>query len=107
MDQDFRHAIQKETETVADYLRRLERQFQLAYGRDDLTMLYSQLQEGLLLSLAFCVRLSAVQTAVLNKRRNDLLTSNAGRCMYLKGTDTRQPQFKRRRPMKPGTFQGP
>ncbi|XP_064398966.1 uncharacterized protein LOC135345475 [Halichondria panicea] len=65
--QDFRHAIQKETETVADYLRRLERQFQLAYGRDDLksetreTMLYSQLQEGLLLNLVRSPSVSGCQ----------------------------------------------
>ncbi len=28
--QDFRHAVQGDSETVADYLRKLERQFQLA-----------------------------------------------------------------------------
>ncbi len=62
--QDFRHAIQREAETVADYLRRLER---LAYGRDDLksetreTMLYSQLQEGLLLSLVKSPSVSGCQ----------------------------------------------
>ena len=55
--QDFRHSVQRDSESVADFLRRLERNFQLAYGRDDLkpetreTMLYSQLHEGLLLSL--------------------------------------------------------
>ena len=51
--QDFRHAIQREDETVADYIRRMERCFQVAYGRDNLsqetrdTMLFGQLQEGL------------------------------------------------------------
>ena len=35
--QDFRHAIQGDTEPVADYIRRLERLFQIAYGRDNLT----------------------------------------------------------------------
>ena len=51
--QDFRHAIQGDTEPVADYIRRLERLFQIAYGHDKLaaetreTFLHSQLQEGL------------------------------------------------------------
>ncbi len=50
---DFRHANQTESEPVADYVRRIERLFQLAYGRDSLsaetrdTMLQSQLQGGL------------------------------------------------------------
>ena len=34
--QDFWHAVQRETESVADYHRRLERHFQLAHGKDDL-----------------------------------------------------------------------
>lgn len=51
--QDFRHAVQDNAEPVADYIRRLERLFQIAYGRDNLTtetretFLHSQLQEGL------------------------------------------------------------
>lgn len=51
--QDFRHAVQGDTECVADYIRRLERLFQIAYGHDNLatetreTFLHSQLQEGL------------------------------------------------------------
>ena len=51
--QDFRHARQESSESVADYIRRLERLFQTAYGRDGLgseirqMLLYSQLQEGL------------------------------------------------------------
>ena len=51
--QDFRHATQEMRESVAEYIRRLEKLFQAAYGRDDLsvetrqTLLYSQLQEGL------------------------------------------------------------
>ncbi len=54
--QDFRHAAQ-DGEPVADFLRRLERCFQVAYGRDGLgeetrtTLLYSQMQEGLRLEL--------------------------------------------------------
>ena len=30
--QDFRHTMQKETESVADFIRRLECVFQIAYG---------------------------------------------------------------------------
>ena len=51
--QDFRHVCQKENETVTDYIRRLERCYQLAYGRDKLTaetkeaILFGQLQAGL------------------------------------------------------------
>ena len=51
--QDFRHATQKDSESVADFVRRLERMFRIAYGRDPMsnetrdTLLYCQLQEGL------------------------------------------------------------
>ena len=49
--QDFRHLTQAQGETVSDFLCRLERTFQLAYGRDPMsaetrsTLLYCQLQE--------------------------------------------------------------
>ena len=55
--QDFRHISQAQGETVSDFLCRLERTFQLAYGRDPMstetrsTLLYCQLQEGLSYSL--------------------------------------------------------
>ena len=51
--QDFRHASQEEHEKVADFIRRLEQLFKLAYGRDPIsretrsTLLHGQLQEGL------------------------------------------------------------
>ena len=51
--QDFHHICQKENETVTDYIRRLERCYQLAYGRNKLTaetkeaILFGQLQGGL------------------------------------------------------------
>ncbi len=51
--QDFRHSTQRDGECVADFIRRLEKTFQIAYGRDNLaretryTLLYGQLQEGL------------------------------------------------------------
>lgn len=51
--QDFRHTTQREAESVADFIRRLERTFRVAYGRDGIAseardaLLYGQLHEGL------------------------------------------------------------
>ena len=51
--QDFRHTVQSDTESVSDYIRRLERNFRIAYGREGVStdardaLLYSQLHEGL------------------------------------------------------------
>ena len=47
--QDFRHTSQKEMESTADFIRRLERTFNVAYGHDSMsvetheTILYNQL----------------------------------------------------------------
>ena len=55
--QDFRHASQRKDESISDFILRLERVFQVAYGRDGMlpqtrdALLYSQLQEGLRHSL--------------------------------------------------------
>ena len=55
--QDFRHTMQWEAETVASYITRIEKTFQIAYGHENLTtktrgaFLYCQLQAGLKLSL--------------------------------------------------------
>ena len=51
--QDFQHASQHEGESAADFIRRLEQLFKLAYGRDNMseetrgTLLHGQLQEAL------------------------------------------------------------
>ena len=51
--QEFRHTLQKEQEGVSDYIRRLERAFRVAYGRENIscevheTLLHGQLHEGL------------------------------------------------------------
>ena len=51
--QDFRHPSQREGEPVADFIRRLEQLFKLAYGRDGMSdetraaLLHRQMQEGL------------------------------------------------------------
>ena len=34
--QDFRHSLQRSSESVADFIRRLEKTYQIAYGKDDL-----------------------------------------------------------------------
>ena len=36
--QDFRHTMQREAEPVSDFVRRLERTFQIAYGRDVMSL---------------------------------------------------------------------
>ncbi len=52
--QEFRHCSQTDGEHVAGYLRRLEKTFRVAYGREAITqetcntLLYGQLHEGLL-----------------------------------------------------------
>ena len=51
--QDFRHTSQGDEEKVADFIRRLERTFNVAYGREGMssetraTLLHGQLQDGL------------------------------------------------------------
>lgn len=51
--QDFRHMFQKDTEQVADFIRRLEKTFRIAYGHEKMSsetrdmLLLGQLQEGL------------------------------------------------------------
>ena len=55
---DFRHAVRKDSEAVADYIQRLERTFQIGFGRDRMStetrnvLLYGQLQSGLTLELS-------------------------------------------------------
>ena len=55
--QDFRHMLQREEESLNDFIHRLERTFRCAYGRDKMSLqtrdmlLYGQKQEGLRLQL--------------------------------------------------------
>lgn len=66
--QDFHHSAQLENESVADFIRRLEKTFQVAYGRDKLktemqdTLLYGQLMEGLKYELVRGPSVSGAQT---------------------------------------------
>ena len=109
--QDFRHAIQRESESVADYLRRLERCFQLAYGHDNLkpetreTMLYSQLQEGLLLSIVRSPSVSGCQTykqlCIAAKQEEKRLADIRRRQQFqqtTKVTYSRQPDSRKKQP---------
>ena len=51
--QEFRHSLQRSSETVSDFIRRIQKTYQVAYGRDNLNvatrdaLLYGQLYEGL------------------------------------------------------------
>ena len=51
--QDFRHTMQKDSDLVSDFIRRMECTFRIAYGRDSMstetrdTSLYCQIQQGL------------------------------------------------------------
>ena len=64
--QDFRHTLQ-EGESVSDFIRRLERTFRIAYGRDAMatdtrdTLLHGQLQEGLRFELMRAPSVSGAQ----------------------------------------------
>ncbi len=66
--QDFRHLRQGESEPTADYIRRLERTYRVAYGRDSMSaetreaLLHSQLQEGLRYELMEASAVSGAQT---------------------------------------------
>ena len=80
--QDFRHATQRDVESVTDFVRQLEGTFRIAYGRDPMssetrdTLLYGQLQEGLRYEL---MRAPAVSRATkyreLRKTRRSALRS--------------------------------
>ena len=64
---DFRHASQKPTETVSDFVRCLEEIFQIGFGREKLStetrdmLLYGLLQEGLLYTLIESPTVSGAQ----------------------------------------------
>ena len=66
--QDFRHALQRESESVSDYVMRLERLFQIAYGRDGMSietreaLLYGQLHEGLKINIMCSPTVSGAQS---------------------------------------------
>ena len=65
---DFRHSAQLENEGVADFIQRLEKTFQIAYGQHKLktemrdTLLYGQLMEELKYELVRGPSVSGAQT---------------------------------------------
>ena len=88
--QDFRHTTQNEGEKVADFVRRLERAFHIAYGREAIAketreaFLYGQLQEGLRMDV---LRNPAVSGALTYR---ELI-------MAAKNEEQRQCELKKRR----------
>ena len=88
--QDFRHCSQSQGESVSDFIRRLERTFRLAYGRDGMlaetrdALLHGQLQEGLQHRLMEAPAVSGASTyAVL--------------CQAAKTEERRQAELRKRR----------
>ena len=65
--QDFRHAAQREGETAAEFMRRLEQIYRVAYGRDRMStetrdiLLFNQLQGGLKYDLMKAPAVSGAQ----------------------------------------------
>ena len=66
--QDFRHCRQQQPEVVTDFISRLEKIFQVAYGKDRMSretrdaLLYGQMQEGLCYELLKAPAVSGAQT---------------------------------------------
>ena len=87
--QEFRHTYQRDSESVSDVIRRLERTFMLAYGQDAMsletreTLLHGQLQECLRHHL---MRAPAVSGALTYKEL----------CMAAKNEEKRQAELKKR-----------
>ena len=100
--QDFRHATQRDTESVSDFIRRLERTFRIAYGRDPMssetrdTLLYGQLQEGLRYELMKAPAVSGAtkyrELCVAAKNEEKRQAELRRRQQYSKSTHSRQPQ---------------
>ena len=98
--QDFRHASQRESETVSEFIRRLERTFQIAYGGDNMspetrdTLLYGQLQEGLRYDIAKGPAVSGAE-------------SYRSLCLAAKNEEKRQAELRKRVQYKRDTHQKP
>ncbi len=88
--QDFRHASQEEAEKAGDFIRRLERLFKVAYGRDNMSVetrnafLYGQLQEGLCYHLMEAPAVSGVP-------------DYQSLCLAAKTEEKRQAELRKRR----------
>ena len=66
--QDFRHICQGDNESVADFIRRMEHTFKVAYGRDSMlqktrnALLHGHLQDGLRYKIIKAPAVSGAQT---------------------------------------------
>ena len=89
--QDFRHTLQQESETVGDFVRRLERTFRIAYSRDPMsaetrdTLLHSQLQEGLCYEILKALAVSGTQSYMYKEL-----------CLAVKNEEKRQTKLRKR-----------
>ena len=92
--QDFCYSIQRQGESVADFIRRLEKAYQLAYGKDSLNpavrdaLLYGQMYDGLRYNLMTGPAVSGAQ----NYREL---------CVAAKGEEHRLAALQQRHQMKP------
>ena len=111
--QDFRHTSQGDQERVADFIRRLERTFYVAYGREGMstetrnTLLHGQLQDALKHELMQALAVSGAQSyqelCLAARNEEKRLTELKKRQQYMRGTPHQQ-QPKRmndRPPAKP------
>ena len=104
--QDFRHALQQEGESVADFIRRLEQLFKLAYGRDGMseetrgTLLHGQLQEGLRYEIMKAPAVSGShgykELCLASRNEEKRLVELAKRRQYLKTPRTSTPAKNQR-----------
>ena len=102
---DFRHALQLEGESVADYVRRIERLFQIAYGGDSLSsetkdiMLHSQLHGGLRYDLMRSPAVSGAQSyqkLCLAARQEEKRVAELKRRQQYNPTCTATPNHKKK-----------
>jgi len=92
--QDFRHATQGSSESVSDYILRLEKVFRQAYGQDNMgsetrrMLLYAQLQEGLRYTLMKAPSVSGArdysELCIAAKNEERRLSELAKRHQYLR-----------------------
>ena len=94
---DFRHIVQKETKIVSGFIRRLERTFQIAFGRDPMStetknvLLYGKLQDGLRIDLV------SKAPAISGAQNYQEL------CMAARNEEKRLAELKRKRQYAQGT----
>ena len=94
MTQEFRHTMQNEGKKIAEFSRRLEKTFHIAYGSESISpetrdaLLFRQLHEGLIYSL---MEGPAVSDA----------TSYQALCLAAKTEEKRQAELQKQRQYKP------